>query len=133
MFQSLTVNKSREQLPQQRNTPVLQQTNHNNSNTSGLFSQIRNNVQLSAASEPGEVLLAELFSDSGFQSSSGKSLYKISKQITHCLLVLPNTNNMKYHHLTFLLVPNTSHLHNLIFPPKFFIPFLYNFQSTVVL
>jgi hypothetical protein len=80
MFQSSTISKSSEQLSQQRNTPVLQQTNHNNeSNTSRLFSQIRNNVQLSAASEPGEVLLAELFSDSGFQSSSGKSLNKISK------------------------------------------------------
>jgi hypothetical protein len=80
MLQSSTISKSSEQLSQQRNTPVLQQTNHNSeSNTSRLFSQIRNNVQLSAASEPGEVLLAELFSDSGFQSSSGKSLNKISK------------------------------------------------------
>jgi hypothetical protein len=81
MFQSSTTSKSSEQLSQQRNTPVLQQTNHNNNsnNTSGLFSQIRNNVHLSAASEPGEVLLAELFSDSGFKSSSGKSLYKLSK------------------------------------------------------
>lgn len=89
MFQSLAISKSSEQLSQQRNTPALEQTNHNNNhnNTSGPFSQIRNNVQLSAASEPGEVLLAELFSDSGFQSSSGKSLYKLRKQITHSLIV----------------------------------------------
>ncbi|XP_021933115.1 protein cycle isoform X2 [Zootermopsis nevadensis] len=53
--ESLAISKSSEQLSQQRNTPALEQTNHNNNhnNTSGPFSQIRNNVQLSAASEPG--------------------------------------------------------------------------------
>jgi len=75
-----------EQPSQQRTTSPLQQTNHSNSssnnNTAGLFSHIRDNVQLSAASEPGEVLLEELCSDSGFRSSSGKFLHKLIINIT---------------------------------------------------
>ncbi|PNF23248.1 Aryl hydrocarbon receptor nuclear translocator-like protein 1 [Cryptotermes secundus] len=55
--ESLITSNLSECSPQQRSTSALQQSNYSsnntNKNTSMLFSQIRNNVQLSAASEPG--------------------------------------------------------------------------------
>ncbi|XP_069684169.1 protein cycle isoform X2 [Periplaneta americana] len=44
---------STEQPTQQRSSSTHQRTNHNNNSTSGMFNHIRNNVPLSAASEPG--------------------------------------------------------------------------------
>jgi hypothetical protein len=86
----LITSNSSARSPQQRITSALQQSNYSgnntNKNTPVLFSHIRNNVPLSAASEQGEVFLAELCSDSGFPSSSGKLMYKINKEFTNCLL-----------------------------------------------
>jgi len=82
----LVTNNLSEQPSEQRTASPLQRTSHssssNSNNTSGLFSHIRDNVQLSSASEPGEVLLEELCSDSGFRSSSGKFLHKLITNIT---------------------------------------------------
>jgi hypothetical protein len=87
----MVTSNSSEQPSQQRTTSALQRSNHssssgNNNNTTGLFSQIHSNVELSAISDPGEVLLAELYSDSGFRSSSGKFLHKLIITITYLLV-----------------------------------------------